>query len=299
MEKINFGTNIPFEKETELIKSLKKDERVIEFLNENNLDISIVDTFPNKFNNWLDDLNVCNRCNGLKYCKQPNKGKYFNLIYDGVFSKELVMCDYLINDYKKRKHLGNYYINDLSDSMSFVEFDKINFEDEDTRYLNNVSRVFDCLEAKDYGLFIYGSIGSGKTYIAACACNKLAKEGYKVSFVNLPLFSQRIKTMLENNEYQKEINKLINSDFLVIDDIGAESVTSWFRDEILFTILNERMENKRWTWFTSNEDFNSLKKHFEINNRNIQETIKAERIMARIKTLSKPLEMLGKDRRNI
>ena len=68
---------------------------------------------------------------------------------------------------------------------------------------------------------------------------------------------------------------------------------------ILFTILNERMENKRWTWCTSNEDLNSLKHHFEINNKNVQEKIKAERIMQRIQVLSKSLEIVGNNRRKI
>lgn len=299
MKKVEFDTNVSFEIDNKLIESLKEDKRVIKFIKDNELDISIIDKFPYKFKNWIDDLDICNLCDGLNYCKQGHVGRYFDLKYDGVFSRVLVSCVYKIKDDKNREHLSNYYVNDLSESMKFIDFENIKIDNEDSRYLQVLSKVLDCLESKTYGLFIYGSIGSGKTYLAACACNKLAKEGYKVSFVNLPLFSSRIKTMLENNEYQKEVDKLIESDFLVIDDIGAESVTSWFRDEILFTIINERMENKKWTWFTSNEDFTSLKSHFEINNRNVKEKVKAERIMSRIKTLSKPLKLLGKDRRII
>ncbi|NLC96108.1 MAG: ATP-binding protein [Erysipelotrichaceae bacterium] len=296
MEKINFDALI-LEETSESFENLKNDKRVLKFLSDNNLDFDELKKYPIKYREWINQLDICDKCEGLKYCKQPNKGRIFDLKYDGVYSTELTMCRYLVEDNIKRKHLNNYLINDLSEYMKTINFTDINLDNEDSSYLNVISEVFDCLDTKDYGLYLYGNIGSGKTFLAACACNKLAKEGKVVSFVNLPTFAQKIKSKLENNEYQKDVKSLINSEFLVIDDIGAESVTSWFRDEILFTILNDRMENKKWTWFTSNEDFTSLEKHFEINNRNVQEKVKAQRIIARIKTLSKPLIILGKDRR--
>lgn len=40
-------------------------------------------------------------------------------------------------------------------------------------------------------------------------------------------------------------NELLNSDLLLIDDIGAENNTPWARDEVLGSILQSRMDNKK------------------------------------------------------
>ena len=77
------------------------------------------------------------------------------------------------------------------------------------------------------------------------------------------------------------------ADFAVFDDIGAESVTSWLRDEVLLPIFNERMDRQKLTWFTSNENFSSLENHYMYNQKSDKEELKAVRIMERIKSLSK------------
>lgn len=43
------------------------------------------------------------------------------------------------------------------------------------------------------------------------------------------------------NIVKRVMNHLRYSDVLVLDDIGAESITQWTRDEILLPILDERM----------------------------------------------------------
>ncbi len=299
MKKIEFDESGLIKVDEKFIESLINNKRVIKFLNDHNLDADIVRRYPFKFSDWLDQLEVCDKCSGLKNCSQKIQGKIFELEYDGFITMKIVPCKYTVEDTIKKTHLKNFVVNDLSEYMRYVDFSIIDSDKENNKYLKSIGEVLDCLDDRTYGLFLYGNMGSGKTFIAACAANKLAKENMKVAFVNLPLFSQRIKGLIENSEYQTLVDQLVNVEFLVVDDIGAESVTSWFRDEILFTILNERMENKRWTWFTSNEDLNSLKHHFEINNKNVQEKIKAERIMQRIQVLSKSLEIVGNNRRKI
>ncbi len=88
------------------------------------------------------------------------------------------------------------------------------------------------------------------------------------------------------------------ADFAVFDDIGAESVTSWLRDEVLLPIFNERMDRQKLTWFTSNENFSSLENHYMYNQKSDKEELKAVRIMERIKALSKEMKITGKNRRN-
>ena len=85
-------------------------------------------------------------------------------------------------------------------------------------------------------------------------------------------------------------------ELLLIDDIGAEKVTDWGRDEILGTILQSRMNNHLTTFFTSNLSIEELEKHFSCTNNSIDK-VKAKRIIERIKQLSNPVELISKNLR--
>ena len=82
----------------------------------------------------------------------------------------------------------------------------------------------------------------------------------------------------------------------MIDDIGAEKVTEWSRDEILGTILQKRMNNYKTTFFTSNLDMEALQQHLRINNYSDDE-MKARRIIERIKQLTDDIELIGENKR--
>ena len=105
-------------------------------------------------------------------------------------------------------------------------------------------------------------MGTGKTYLSACALNEAAKNKRKVAFVQCSRLSERISNY--HVDSKTEVDRLMYADFVVFDDIGAEEVSEKYRS-VLLSILDARMQNHLMTWFTSNEDFNSLKKHFEIN----------------------------------
>ena len=82
----------------------------------------------------------------------------------------------------------------------------------------------------------------------------------------------------------------------MIDDIGAENITSWGRDEILGTILQYRMEENLPTFFTSNLSLEELELHLSNTNKTIDK-VKARRIIERIKYLSTEMKMIGVNRR--
>lgn len=300
MEHIKFQ-NINIKKDLNLINSLKANKIILQFLKDNNLSIDYIENNAQALNTYLLNLKPCEGCKGLKDCKQSINGKVFKLKYDGILSSVLVPCKFKVQDTIKKAHLKNFVINDMSEKFYDISFENINIDEEvknkNMDYIAKLPTIVDSTDNLNKGLYLVGKPGVGKSFLAACAANKFAKSKKSVAFVNVPLLSQRIKTNLENNEYKNEVNKIVKVDFVVLDDIGAETVTSWFRDDILFNILNERMENNRLTWFTSNEDFKSLKNHYELNNKRVEEKIKGERIMARIKSLSNEINIDAKDRR--
>ncbi len=83
---------------------------------------------------------------------------------------------------------------------------------------------------------------------------------------------------------------------LILDDVGADTLTAWSRDSILGIILEYRMQNELTTFFTSNFDANGFEQYLS-QTREGNEPIKAARLMQRVKFLAKPVQMTGKNKR--
>lgn len=148
------------------------------------------------------------------------------------------------------------------------------------------------------GLYLYGKFGVGKSYLLGAIANELKKQN-KASFIlYFPEFLKEMKQSLGDQSFAGKVDAVKRSSILMLDDIGAESLSSWARDEVLGTILQFRMAEGLPTFFTSNFDYNELEHHLTYSQRGEEEPVKAARIMERIKFLSIPVEMKGKNKRN-
>ncbi len=84
---------------------------------------------------------------------------------------------------------------------------------------------------------------------------------------------------------------------MIFDDIGAETLSEWSRDDVLGVILQKRMDNVLPTFFSSNITMDGLNEHFA-ETRNSVDEVKARRLMERVRFLSKEVFVGGKNRRN-
>ena len=143
---------------------------------------------------------------------------------------------------------------------------------------------------------MHGSFGSGKTFLIASLLNELVNK--KHAKIEIVYFPELLRNMKEDfSLVEDKLNYLQNIDILLIDDIGAENVTSWGRDEILGTILQYRMNNKLTTFFTSNLTINELEQHLSIT-KDSEDKVKARRIIERIKQLTDDIELVSINRRS-
>ena len=122
----------------------------------------------------------------------------------------------------------------------------------------------------------------------------MAKKRISTEIVYYPELLRDLKS--DFDLFGDTIDYLENVDLLLIDDIGAEKVTEWSRDEILGTILQHRMNNYKTTFFTSNLTIEELEQHLIISS-NIDEKVKARRIIERIKQLTEDIELIGENKR--
>ena len=145
------------------------------------------------------------------------------------------------------------------------------------------------------GLYLSGNFGSGKSYIVSACLNELVKDGHTAAMIYYPEFLRSLKSSF-STDFDEQYDYARKSDLLLLDDIGAENITPWSRDEILGPILQYRMENNLPTFFTSNLTMDELEIHLS-EGKNSVDKVKAKRIIERIKYLSTELKLISKNQR--
>ncbi len=247
--------------------------------------------YTSKLEEYLQEENNCKNCHGLYECKNKIRGytnypqKYNNHL---MFSTEA--CYFKSQEFKKIKE----------STTALQELETSSLKTIDTSDKNRyklIKWVTNFIKEYDYGknikgLYLHGNFGCGKTYILSACFNEMKKRGFRTKIVYLP---ELLRTIKGDFEAMNDImDELCNIDILLIDDIGAEKVTDWGRDEILGTILQSRMNEHKTTFFTSNFTIKELEEH--LSNKGVDK-VKANRIIERIKQLTIDMEMLGANMR--
>lgn len=247
--------------------------------------------YTSKLEEYLQEENNCKNCHGLYECKNKIRGytnypqKYNNHL---MFSTEA--CYFKSQEFKKIKE----------STTALQELETSSLKTIDTSDKNRyklIKWVTNFIKEYDYGknikgLYLHGNFGCGKTYILSACFNEMKKRGFRTKIVYLPDLLRIIKGDFE--AMNDIMDELCNIDILLIDDIGAEKVTDWGRDEILGTILQSRMNEHKTTFFTSNFTIKELEEH--LSNKGVDK-VKANRIIERIKQLTIDMEMLGANMR--
>ena len=148
------------------------------------------------------------------------------------------------------------------------------------------------------GLYLAGPFGVGKTYMMGALANELSENVVETTLVNVPTYSAEIKQAIATNTVEAKLVSIKNTPILVLDDIGAEMNSAWFRDEVLMVILQHRMLQELPTFFTSNFTIDQLEAHFAHSNKGDQELLKAKRLIERIRFLAKEYFVDGQNHRN-
>lgn len=148
------------------------------------------------------------------------------------------------------------------------------------------------------GLYLYGRFGVGKTYLLGAIANELAQRGVKVTLIHVPTFAVEMKDAIKDGTVLSRIEAMKKVPVLMLDDIGAESFSPWFRDEVLGVILQYRMQEQLPTCFSSNKSKAELTGFLAGNERGDDESVKAGRIMERVNYLATEILLEGENRRN-
>ena len=109
----------------------------------------------------------------------------------------------------------------------------------------------------------------GKTFMSNCIANEILKKGKTVLYQTAPVLLESVieyKMSKSKNTLENIYDSVLNTDLLIIDDLGTETLNSMKLSE-LFTIINTRilnLNNKTTkTIISTNLNINDIFSHYE------------------------------------
>lgn len=168
--------------------------------------------------------------------------------------KEMAEIDRIVQAGNRREIERKFAFDTLGDRFKNSTFDNF-IPREGTENIFLITKEYaKNFEIKGDGLLLWGLPGNGKSHLAGAIANYLNSKGYLIIFVNVPEFFQRIRASFNNKKNESEdelINSLIQSDLLILDEIGNKKVSA-YEGDVLYRIVDGRYRRNKKTIYTSN-----------------------------------------------
>ena len=298
INKLSLNDNIRDSLREEYIKSLK-DDNFKELVSTISLSEDDLMKYTSKLQECSIEYGHCKRCKGLVECQNAVKGFAITpYASDSKLTFSYDICRYNEALKLQNKYQDNAFYFDVPKEIKDAKMSEIYTDNPDRAPLIKWIKTF----FQNYnntktgkGLYLSGNFGSGKTYMIAALFNEFAKNGMKVAIIYWPEFLRNLKASFDT-DFEEKYDYIKKVPLLLVDDIGAENLTPWARDEILGPILQFRMQEGLSTFFTSNLSLTELETHFSIAGNRV-EKVKAQRIIERIKQLSEEMNLISKNNR--
>lgn len=236
--------------------------------------------------------------NGLLYCGKCHTPKQVKLLeVMGRVRKPYCLCkcetekrDREEQEFNRRQWEERVQRNR---KIGFAGSDLINCtfakDDKSNEKISNVAlnyvEKFKKMREGGKGLLFFGTVGTGKTFIAAAIANALIDKGFNCLVTNFSRLVNTIQGMYAGK--QEYIDSLNNFDLLIIDDLAAERDTEYM-NEIVQMIIDNRYRAGLPLIVTTNLTAEELKNPVDI---------KKQRTYSRLLEMCIPLEVSGADRR--
>ena len=117
-------------------------------------------------------------------------------------------------------------------------------------YCRKYADGFDVFLRENVGIVLHGPVGTGKTFLASCICNRVIEKGFSALFFNLGQVAQK-SVSIKETEREAAKEAIMEPDLIVLDDLGVER-RSEYMDEAIYTVVNTRYMANKPVIFTTN-----------------------------------------------
>ena len=268
-----------------------------------------------------EGLLVCGKCNTPKECRNELFGKmrthrclckcgagrneqemnkiraasmllkYDNLKSEGVSDFELLSWidarDYTISAklVKERKDLLKKICFPDADMSHWCFANDDGANEKVAAVMRNYAEHFDEMREKGKGLILFGKVGRGKSFLAACVGNHLIETGIPALMTDFSRIEREANR--DFSKRQEYFDALNNFPLLILDDLGTERDTAYM-NEVVYTVIDSRAKAGLPTIVTTNLTAEELKSPANLTN---------QRIFSRLLGICIPIEVAGNDRR--
>lgn len=204
----------------------------------NNKNIKIYEDREVKLDNAIHSLKKQLGLEDKFYCEICNDTGKLN---DGRF------CSCLLNEYNQIVRENNGLLDLPTFTFSDNSIENIDCKQRDIliklyKSCYNYAENFPNNDGKK-NIVLIGNVGTGKTCLLSAIANMVLKKGHSVTYLTaFTLSNKLIKYHTTNiHERDKYINGILDTELLIIDDLGTEPILKNISTEYLYNIVNSRV----------------------------------------------------------
>lgn len=220
---------------------------------------------------------------GLVYCGKCGSRKQLRVKFGDKTHVVRCVCKCESKELEEKKRQEEYEeqmrrINRMKEASMMdkkyreVTFDKYEVREENKKVFEMAKKYADRFQdmyKKNQGLLLYGPVGTGKSFTAACIGNYLlnnAKPVIMTSFVKI------LQDIWENDREAEYITILNSASLLIIDDLGTERETDYALEKV-YNIIDSRVRANKPMIITSNLELNDMMECEDIRKKRIYDRI--------------------------
>ncbi len=262
------------------------------------------DTVSDAIRDWLEELpepsdpgdNEYKGDNGLLYCGQCHTPVQYAVEIFG--RKKIVPCICKCRQEKREAEQERFRLQEEKRQIQRLKATGIQdrhlldwrFEvAKDTREIQMAKRYvenWNQVREKNLGLLLWGDVGTGKSFVAACIANALLEQGVPVLMTNFSKILNQMGALYSEERYQY-IASFSHFPLLILDDLGIERSTEYAMEQV-YAVIDERYKSGLPVIITSNLMINEIRNPADVAH---------ARIYSRVLEMCTPVHVKGMDRR--
>ncbi len=234
-----------------------------------------------------DGLFYCKKCHTPTQCRVEIAGRQSIVsCMCSCAKEELDKYERELAEMNRRNHIYSLKANGIQERALYDwTFEKA----ADSPSIQMARRYVDSwpeVKKNNLGLLLWGDVGTGKSFTAACIANALLETGVPVLMTNFSKILNQMGGMYSEERY-KYIASFSSFELLIIDDLGIERNTEYALEQV-YAVIDERYKSKKPLIITTNLTISQI--------RNAADVAHA-RIYSRVLELCTPVQVRGTDRR--